>query len=194
MTEDRKNKIYELAVNQITKDFMAMKEKANSKNEKLYGFGIGIVGDITGFFSAGNSVESLVRVLVVYGEEFDPYYIWGISEWGYQEGDNTLYQYLETFIYDIEDDNYNSERRDYENILIKALKTCSENGVFGIGEERESIVVYLHYADAFDEDIDDVSSAQINSKASHTLFKDRWNEETHSLTNVIQEKVKALSK
>jgi len=50
MTEEIINTIHDLAVKQIIADFKQIKEK--TKGETLYAFAIGIVGDITGFFSA----------------------------------------------------------------------------------------------------------------------------------------------
>lgn len=191
MTEDIKCKIHDLAVKQIIADFDQIKEK--SIGETIYGFGLGIVGDITGFFSAGNTIESIKRTLIKNGEYFDSSDLWYISEWEYEgTDDNRLYEFLATFIYDIKDDKYDLAIKDYENMLIKALKTCDKKGVFGKGKERESIIVYLHYADATDEDIDEISSEQINSKNSHLLFKERWNDGKNNLTKIILEKIKTL--
>ena len=191
MTEEIKNHIHDLAVKQIIADFQLIKEK--SIGETIYGFGLGIVGDITGFFSAGNTIESLKRSLINSAEEeIDPSDFWCISEWEYEGiDDNTLYEFLATFIYDIEDDMYNSVMKDYETTLIKALKSCDKKGIFGKGKEREDIIVYLHYADAHDENMDDISSEQINPKNKHLLFKERWNDEKNNLTKIIQEKINA---
>ncbi len=193
MTEEIKNKIHDLAVKQIIADFEQIKQK--SIGETIYGFGLGVVGDITGFFSAGNTIESLKKSIIEYGDkEIDESDFWCISEWKYEgTDDNTLYEFLATFIYDIEDEKYDSVRKDYENTLIKALKTCDEKGVFGKGKEREDIIVYLHYADAHDEDIDDISSGQINSEMSHLLFKERWNDEKNNMTKIIMRKIKNVA-
>lgn len=188
MKDEIKNKIHDLAVMQITSDFEFIKEQ--SAGETIYGYGIGIVGDITGFFSAANTLESLKRIL---SKDDDVYSYWLISEWEYEgRNNNKLYEFLATFIYDIEDGNYSSIMKDYENVLIKALKTCDKKGVFGEGKERENIIVYLHYADATNEDIDDLSSEQINPKDKHLLFIERWNDEKDNLTKIIKKRVEAL--
>lgn len=177
MTEETKNKIHDLAVKQIITDFKLIKEEAELKGESLYGYAIGIVGNITGFFSAGNTIESLKRTLNKYKEKnFHPSYYWSIPEWEYSgDNNNCLYKFLSTFIYDIEDNKYKSTIKDYENTLIRALKTCNEKGVFGKGKERENIIIYLQYADATNENIDEIASEQINPKNIHLLFKKRWN-------------------
>ena len=73
MNEETKNTIHDLAVKQITTDFELIKKKTNK--ETLYGYAIGIVGDITGFYSAGNTIESLKRTLISYEEKkFHPSY------------------------------------------------------------------------------------------------------------------------
>ncbi|MEW7280415.1 DUF4303 domain-containing protein, partial [Aquimarina sp. 2201CG1-2-11] len=192
MTEETKNTIHDLAVKKIIADFDFIKEKSNG--ETIYGFGLGIVGDITGFFSAGNTIESIKRKLTQDGEEFDSSDLWYISEWEYEgTNDNTLYKFLATFIYDIEDGKYESAMKDYEDTLIKALKTCDKKGIFGKGEERENIIVYLHYADATDENVDDNSSEQINPENIHSLFKQRWNDENNNLTKIILEKTENIA-
>lgn len=194
MTKEIKDKIHDLAVKQIINDFAHIKEITDSKKEDLYGYAIGIVGDITGFYSAGNTIESLNRTLIRYEEsDFHPSYFWYIPEWEYTGiDDNELYKYLSTFIYDIPDGQYANVMRDYENTLIKALKTCNTNGVFGNGKEREKIVIYLQYSDATDEDIDDIASEQVNPKNIHLLFKNRWDNQTNNLTKEIMEKLKKL--
>ncbi len=191
MTEEIKTRIHELAVRQIVADFQSIKEKCIG--ESIYGFGLGLVEDITGFFSAANTVESLKRKLLEEDDKDDISSFWLISEWGYEgTDDNTLYEFLATFIFNIEDGKYESAVKDYEEVLTNALKTCDEQGVFGKGQERENIIVYLHYADAANEDLDDISSEQINSTASHQLFKERWNSEKDNLTKVIQRKIDEL--
>ncbi len=188
MTEERKNKIHDLAVKQITSDFKFIKEK--SLGESIYGFGLGLVGDITGFFSAANSIESLQRKLIEEDDKDDISSFWYISEWEYEgTKDNTLYEFLATFIYDIKEDKYDSVMKDYENVLIKALQTCDKKEVFGIGKDRDDIIVYLHYADATDEDLDNISSKQINRPYSHNLFKERWNTEKDNLTKVVKKRM-----
>ncbi len=192
MTEEIKKRIHDLAVKQIIADFDSIKEKSNG--ETIYGFGLGIVEDITGFFSSGNTLESVKRKRTQDGEEFDSSDLWYISEWEYEgTDDNTLYEFLATFIYDIEDGKYESAMKDYENTLIEALKTCDKKGIFGKGEERENIIVYLHYADAADEDVDDKSSEQINPKNIHSLFRKRWNDKENNLTKIILEKTKNIT-
>jgi len=137
----------------------------------------------------------LKRTLISYkNDDFDPSYFWNIPEWEYEGiDDNTLYKFLATFIYVIEDEKYESVMKDYENTLIEALKTCEKNEVFGKGKVRESIIVYLQYTDATDEEVDDISSKQINPKNIHSLFKERWNSETNNLTKTITNKIKTLS-
>jgi hypothetical protein len=193
MTQEIKNKIHELAVNQIITDFEYIKEQ--SKGETLYGFGLGMVEDITGFFSAGNTINNIKESVVKNGDdELDESAIWYISEWKYFGiADNTLYAFLATFIYDIEDGKYDSYRKEYEKILIQALKTCDDKGVFGKDKEREDLIIYLHYADAYDEDIDELSSEQINPKGLHLLFKERWNDKKSNLTKIILEKARNVA-
>lgn len=188
MIEEVKNKIHDLAVKQIMADYQLIKEK--SAGETIYAFGLGIVGDITGFFSAGNTLEALIRN----SDDLDPSDFWYISEWEYEgTDDNTLYEFLATFIYEIEDDSYDSVMKEYERILINALKTCDEKGIFGKGKEREEIVVFLQYADATDETIDDTSSKQVNPPNIHLLFKERWNSEKNNLTKILMSKLDNIS-
>jgi Domain of unknown function (DUF4303) len=193
MTQEIKNKIHELAVNQIITDFEYIKEQ--SKGETLYGFGLGMVEDITGFFSAGNTINTIKESILKNGDdEFHESYIWYISEWKYFGIDNnTLYEFLATFIDDIEDEKYDSYRKEYEKILMQALKTCDEKGVFGKDKERADLIIYLHYADAYDEDIDELSSEQINPKGMHLLFKERWNDKKNNLTKIILEKARNIA-
>jgi hypothetical protein len=188
MTEEIKNRIHNLAVKQIISDFKFIKER--SLGESIYGFGLGLVGDITGFFSAANTIESLKKTLSKEDDNEDISSFWYISEWEYEgTKDNTLYEFLATFIYDLKEDEYDSVMKNYEEILIKALQTCDEKGIFGIGKDRDDIIVYLHYADATDEDIDDISSEQINQPYFHNLFKERWNTEKNNLTKVIEKRM-----
>ncbi len=196
ITKEIENTIHDLAVKQITADFAAIKENAHSNHEQLYAFATGIVADVTGFFSVGNTVESLKRILEKYEEkDFHASYFWWISNWEYKGiNDNALFNFLDQTFYS---DDFNWEKMDilrkaYEPILIKALKTCDKNGVFGIGKERENIVIYIQYVDSCDENFDDISSEQVNPKNIHLLFKERWNDKQENLTKIITQKLKAL--
>lgn len=196
ITEKIKDKIHDLAVEQITADFEFIKNNAKSRNETLYGFAIGIVADVTGFFSTGNTLESLVRILNKYEERnFHPSYFWWIPDWEYKgTGNNELYKFLDKTFYtsDFDWSKMESFRKIYEQILLKSLETCNELGVFGKGEERNNIIVYIQYVDSCDENLDDIASEQINSQNNHLLFKERWNNKTNNLTKIITDKIKTL--
>ncbi len=79
-------------------------------------------------------------------------------------------------------------RKEYEEILIEILKECKEKELFD-----EQTVVYLHYADCFNEDIDDISSEIINSEELHNSFLNRWSEnKENNLSEIIMNKVKNI--
>lgn len=185
ITAVQKNKIHALAVEQIKKDVKALKEQ--SRGESIYAFGLGIVSEITGFFLAANTLEALSKRLAQKGGEEDVSFFWHLSEWAYSEtADNKLYEYLATFLQDIKPNEYEKALADYANTLIKALKTCDEQGIFGEGEARKNVIVYIQYADASDENFDEISSKQINAPEQHLLFKERWNVKKNNLTKQVQ--------
>ncbi len=190
MKSEEKIKLKELALKNITENFKTIKKKA--KNETLYGFGVGLVEDLTGFFTVANTIESLKRQKIENGK-LDKYYLWYISEWEYggeYSDNNAIYNLLSeiTKDFDFFDERYDVIRKEYEEILIETLKECKEKGLFD-----EQIVVYLHYADCFNENIDDISSKIINSEKLHNLFLNRWSEnKENNLTEIIMDKVRNI--
>ena len=191
MTPTQWQQIPDLAVANITQSFLHM--RAQAANERFYGFCLGLVEDLCGFFCAGNTLESLQRVLDD-EEDDDSGWFWYISEWAYEgvDDNNAVHHAITALDTETDDDpeQYAQLCRDYEQCLIAALKTCDNNGLFGAERTAGEMVLYLHYADASDETIDNTSSAQLNPPALHQAFLQRWNQNaSNSLTDLIRDRL-----
>lgn len=198
LTEKQKQYIHDLAVTEITEAMADIRSKTG--DEEIYAFALGLVEYPSGFFCAANTVEALARALENDDDDEteDTLWFWYPSEWLYDGhfSDNRVHQAITIISEHIEDDDqirYAQLRQDYQHCLISALQTCDRNGVFGDERRRGNMVLYVHYADIFDEDLDDQSSAVLNPPALHHAFLQRWDEDVAgSLTAIVREWVEDL--
>ena len=182
LTDKQKQHIHDLAVAEITEAMADIRHKTG--NERIYAFALGLVEYPCGFFCAANTVEALAQSLEQDDDnEEDSIWFWYPSEWVYdgQFTDNRVHQAIKVIGEHLDDDDqigYAQLRHDYQECLIAALQTCDAQGIFGAERARGEMVLFLHYVDIFDEDVDDQSSAILNPPALHHAFLQRWDEET----------------
>lgn len=116
-------------------------------------------------------------------------YMWLLDEWKYSGTHNpevSTYNLLYDAVKEMSEEDYKQTRKDYENIIIKALKHCDDMGLFGSGAEREALVIYVHYSDDYDAgEIDNRSAKILNSNTTYALFEARWNQKKDNLTQVV---------
>lgn len=192
LTDKQKQHLHDLAVNEITEAMADIRSKTG--DERIYAFALGLVEYPCGFFCAANTVESLTRALENDDDEEteDTLWFWYVSEWLYDGNftDNRVHQAITIISGHIDDDDqirYTQLRHDYEQCLIAALQTCDARGVFGTERTKGEMVLYLQYVDIFDEEADDMSSAQLNAPALHQAFLQRWDEDAeNSLTATVR--------
>lgn len=192
LTEKQKQHIHDLAVMEITEAMDDIRSKTG--DEQIYAFALGLVEYPCGFFCAANTVEALAQSLEQDddAETEDTLWFWYPSEWLYDGhfGNQRVHQAISIISDHIDDDDqirYTQLRHDYQDCLIAALQTCDANGVFGAERARGEMVLYLHYVDIFDEDVDDQSSARLNPPHLHQAFVQRWDEEiSGSLTAMVR--------
>lgn len=192
MTPAQWQHIHDLAVANITASFRHMRTEA--AGEHFYAFGLGLVEDLCGFFCAANTLESLQRVLAD-DEDHDSGWFWYLSEWMYEgvDDDNAVHNAITALDSDHDEAAYAALCRDYEQCLTAALQTCDANGLFGNERATGQMVLYLHYADACDETLDERTSVQLNPPALHRQFARRWDETANdSLTALIRERLDNL--
>lgn len=181
LTDKQKQHIHDLAVAEITEAMADIRHKTG--NERIYAFALGLVEYPCGFFCAANTVEALARSLEQDDDnEEDSIWFWYPSEWVYdgQFTDNRVHQAIKIIGEHLDDDDqigYAQLRHDYQECLIAALQTCDAQGIFGAERARGEMVLFLHYVDIFDEDVDDQSSTILNPPALHHAFLQRWDEE-----------------
>lgn len=169
------------------------------RHQHFYAVGLGMVDDICGFFLVGNSLENLAQSVNEKGAKyrhFDHY--WYISEWSGEEytGLSNLVHDAVTALADPLDDDdddeaYDQLRLDYQQHIINVLIDMRAQGQLR-NAQGEELWVWLHYADAFDEDIDDVSFAQLHSPELSELFQCRYDKKQRNLSNVLQDKMREL--
>lgn len=186
--QETKNRILDLAITQIISDYLSIKDKA--QDERLYAFSLGIVYELTRFYTAANSIEYL-KELDASQTDLHESLIWYTSEWKYSEnGDNTVYKELSSISDEIKDFHLNKIMDEYIGLLIEALLKCKEVGLFDSSESDLPIVLFIQYADAHDENIENYSSAILNAPEVDLLFKNRWDASKENLTKNIFELLK----
>lgn len=91
-----------------------------------------------------------------------------------------------------DDENENGEYAALAGLYEERIILCLQR-LRGEGELRnaqgEELWVWVHYADASNEDIDDTSFARLNDRATAELFGKRWG---GSLSAVLEERFAGL--
>ncbi len=141
----------------------------------------GLVEDLTGFFIAGADTQWLAE-LDDSGE-----IAWLPSEWPLSAEDPTdtppgrvtsaIWELVESLPRDDGDDDYppayEALRVDYVDRIVRALQIMR-----GAGELRRvdggELWVWLHAADAYDEDLDDVTFARLHDAETAAVFATRF--------------------
>ena len=171
---------------------------SHHQHEHLYAVGLGMVEDICGFFVVGNTLERLADLHAEIAKESaddQMYYTWSISEWYADEfkGLPNLVHNAATAISDDldDDDAYDAFRLVYQDHILHVLADMRDQGLLQ-NAQGEELWVWVQYADAYDEDFDDVSFARLNSLELSKLFTLRYQPKKHSLNHVLQERLQAL--
>ena len=172
--------------------------RSHHQDEHLYAVGLGMVEDICGFFIIGNTLERLADLHAETAKESAEdhiYYDWNISEWYGDEFEglpNLVHNAATAISDDLDDDDaYDTFRVTYQNHILNVLADMRGQGLLQ-NAQGEELWVWVQYADAYDEDFDDVSFARLNSPELSKLFALRYQPKEHSLNHVLRERLQAL--
>ena len=163
-----------------------------TKDQHVFAIGLGMVEDLCGFFYVGCTLEQL--------ENFeDVHELWWISEWEYSstannrvhDAINALYEQLGD---DCTEEQYAELRQSYQNTIIQVLQNLrAENKLKN--QQGEEMIYIIQYADAFDEEFEDVSFAQINPEEYVPLFANRFKQKKGAnLYDFLLQKYQALQR
>ena len=174
--------------------------RSHHQDEHLYAVGLGMVEDICGFFIVGNTLERLADLHAETAKESAEdqiYYDWSISEWYGDEFEglpNLVHNAATAISDDLDDDDaYDAFRVTYQNHILNVLADMRGQGLLQ-NAQGEELWVWVQYADAYDEDFDDVSFARLNAPELSSLFALRYQPNKHNLTHVLRERLQILSK
>ena len=173
--------------------------REHHQHEHLYAVGLGMVEDICGFFIVGNTLERLADLshgLKDTSEANKTGYFWSISEWKSEEFlglRNLVGQVVADIAHplSIDDDAYDAFRLVYQDHILNVLADMRGQGLLQ-NAQSEELWVWVQYADAYDEDFDDVSFARLNPPELSHLFSLRYEPNKHNLTHVLHERLQTL--
>ena len=172
--------------------------RSHHQHEHLYAVGLGMVEDICGFFIVGNTLERLADLhaeTAKESEEEQISYDWSISVWYGDEFEglpNLVHNAATAISDDLDDDDaYDAVRLVYQDHILHVLADMRGQGLLQ-NAQSEELWVWVQYADAFDEDFDDVSFARLNPSGLSHLFSLRYEPNKHNLTHVLHERLQTL--
>lgn len=189
---------------QLRRAVRQLREQA--RDAHLYAVAVGMVDDLTGFFVAGQTLEAADAAP---GDAASrAYYWWAPSEWSLVFDDpeeqapgrvtEPLWALTGTAASiegtgeEVDDETYEAIRDAYEQIVVETLVRLRVEGELRTADGAE-IWAWIHYADAYDEDIDDSSFATIQDEAALTeRFALRFGTRPDSLTAVLADRIAAL--
>lgn len=173
--------------------------RSHHQDEHLYAVGLGMVEDICGFFIVGNTLERLADLHAEIAKESAAdqiYYEWSISEWYGDEFKglpNLVHNAATAISGGLDDDAYDAFRLTYQNHILNVLADMRSQGLLQ-NAQGEELWVWVQYADAYDEDFDDVSFARLNPPELSSLFALRYQPNKHNLSHVLRKRLQALPK
>ena len=173
--------------------------RSHHQDEHLYAVGLGMVEDICGFFIVGNTLERLADLHAETAKESAEdqiYYDWSISEWYGDEFEglpNLVHNAATALSNGLDDDVYDAFRVTYQDHILHVLADMRGQGLLQ-NAQGEELWVWVQYADAYDEDFDDVSFARLNAPELSSLFALRYQPNKHNLSHVLRERLQTLSK
>lgn len=162
------------------------------RHQHFYALGLGMVEDVCGFFIVGTTLEHWAAAEV--GDD-DIYRYWYFSEWDAEEfnGLPNLVHNVVAALAEQTDDNteYDALRQNYVEHIIATLSAMRQAGELR-NAQGEELWVWVQYADAYDEDMDEISFARLNAPELSHLFIHRFDAEHDNLTHFLQRRVATL--
>lgn len=164
------------------------------RDETLALVACGMVDDLTGFFIAGAGAGWIAGLT---GSDSDKAeWAWSPSEWPLSAEDSTdaapgrvtsaiwalsgTQAMLDGTGDELEDDEYDELRSAYEGRIIAAIQRLQADGNV-VDAHGRPVWVWLHSADASDEELDDRSFAMLQPAAISAAFADRYGAGTEAL-------------
>lgn len=150
--------------------------------------GLGFVEDPCGYFTVGMTLEEF--------SQFDQELIWFISEWSVGTTPNNrvhqqIYGLYEQLGEEYTEEQYIELRQHYQNTIIQVLQDLRKEGKLQ-NQQGDEIIFILQYADAFDEDFEEVSFPKINPVELVPLFAHRFKKNSMNLYDFLLEKHQVL--
>ena len=147
----------------------------------------GMVEDLTGFFISGAGSHWIAALPGTTAERSE--YAWSPSEWPLSANDESdaapgrvtaaIWELSGTQAEidgtgeELAEEAYDALRVEYEDRIMRALEALRQAGELRNAAGRE-LMVWLHSADAADEDLDDRSFARLQSPELVALFEQRY--------------------
>ncbi|MDM1765842.1 MULTISPECIES: hypothetical protein [unclassified Acinetobacter] len=163
--------------------------KQETLGQHLQIIGLGLVEDLCGYFVVGMTLEEF--------SQFDQELVWFISEWSIEASHNNhVHQQIQR-LYEQLGEEYTEEqyielRQHYQNTIIQVLQDLRKEGKLQ-NQQGDEMIFILQYADAFDEDFEEISFAQINPSEYISLFSQRFKQKKgDNLHDFLLEKYKNL--
>ena len=176
MDMQAQQELHDLMVEVISKGFQHVKTMVGS--ERLYGFALNLTQDGRSFSCAGNTLDGVSKKFMVKLKSIEDVtdYLWFSSEWDYH--DFLLKNHKEVL-----DDfkaqgslfNTNDIWNDaFFKVLMDALKTCNQKGLFGVGILREKIAVFIDSDNSDLFGLAEETSEILNPPYVHEAFLKRF--------------------
>ncbi|UUM26959.1 DUF4303 domain-containing protein [Acinetobacter colistiniresistens] len=162
-------------------------------DQHFYALGLGMVEDICGFFIIGNTLEHLAEAC---RDEDEAYNYWYISEWKTEQFDglpNLVHNVVAALAEKTNDDvEYDSLRQTYQAHILAVLTDMRNRGQLR-NAQGDELLVWVQYADAYDEEFDDISFALLNAIELDQLFKFRYDTKKDNLTARLRQRMSDLA-
>lgn len=177
MDSQLQQQLHDLIVETITESFQYI--KGLICDERLYGFALHLNKDGRSFYCAANTLDGVTKKFTVKLRSIEDVtdYLWFSSEWDYT--DLALKEYREKLNNVVKQSNLarpiaNIWHDEYFKVIMEALQTCNNQGLFGIGILREKMAVFIDSEESNMFDVAERSSKLLNPPYVHDAFLRRF--------------------
>ncbi|WZO98395.1 DUF4303 domain-containing protein [Isosphaeraceae bacterium EP7] len=190
------------------REFSEIRSKA--PGESFYTFALYSDGDATTVCPAANTEQGYERRVKKYRSDrefmemlksfnlpFSPFdYRWGTNEWAHLHGGSGHFAAVSAKIsaddaYDATaDDGFAKHKGRVFAAMLLGLKDLDAEGFFGVGEQRERIILFCSATDASETAwLEEESARRLNSAAAYQSFFDQWITNTVMAENLADHKL-----
>ena len=157
-------------------------------SERFYAFALYTDDGVMGISPSANSEEGYQRMVGNYRAMFGEtspaelrYLRWATAEWAYEAAGQEHFHPVHSLLTAVdrygpeEEDGFVAFKSQVLTTMVEALQDLDADGLFGSGEEREKVTLFISISDSgVAEQVEDESARKLNPESVYARFRARY--------------------